>query len=129
MEKLFLQMTSRDAVTYVYKKTICELNKTFVNSEIPHSSNTTEKINIIDEHLILYKTIAIKILNSGSEISVLESFIEQIKNGVIMNDIKTFNTEIDNLFYTIDDLTTFIDTITLLIIKNSDKVDSYVSLM
>jgi hypothetical protein len=81
--------------------------------------------NIIDEHLILYKTITIKILNSGFEISVLESFIEQIKNFVVVNDIKTFNTEIDSLFYAIDDLTTFIDTITLLIIKNADKVDSY----
>ncbi len=129
MEKLFLQMTSRDAVTYVYKKTICELNKTFVNSEIPHSSNTTEKINIIDEHLILYKTITIKILNSGFEICVLESFVEQIKNCVVVNDIKTFNTEIDSLFYAIDDLTTFIDTITLLIIKNAGKIDSYLSLM
>ena len=109
MEKLFLQMTSRDAVTYVYKKTICEINKTFVNSTITPTATTLEKINIIDEHLNLYKTITIKILNSGSAISVFETFIEQIKNEVVVNDIKPFNTEIDNLFYTIDDVSTFID--------------------
>lgn len=109
MEKLFLQMTSRDAVTYVYKKTICEINKTFVNSSTTPSAATIEKINIIDEHLNLYKTITIKILNSGSDISLLESFIEQIKNEVVVNDIKIFNTEIDNLFYTIDEIQTFID--------------------
>lgn len=109
MEKLFLQMTSRDAVTYVYKKTICEINKTFVNSSTTPSAATIEKINTIDEHLNLYKTITIKILNSGNSISVFESFTEQIKNGIVVNDIKTFNVEIDNLFYTIDDIPTFID--------------------
>lgn len=124
MEKLFLQMTSRDAVTYVYKKTICEINKTFVNSEITPSASTLEKINIIDEHLNLYKTITIKNLNSGSEISVLESFVEKIKNEVVVNDIRSFNTEIDNLFYTIDDIKTFIDIITPLIIQNANKLNS-----
>ena len=109
MEKLFLQMTSRDSVTYVYKKTICEINKMFVNSTIAPSANTFEKINIIDEHIDLYKTITIKILNSGSDISVLETFVEQIKNEVVVDDIKTFNGEIDILFYTIDDIPTFID--------------------
>ena len=109
MEKLFLQMTSRDAVTYVYKKTICEINKTFVNSTITPSASTLEKINMIDEHLNLYKTITIKILNSGSPISVFETFTEEIKSEVVVNDIKTFNVEIDNLFYTIDDIPTFID--------------------
>ena len=117
-------MTSRDAVTYVYKKTICEINKTFVNSEITPSASTLEKINIIDEHLNLYKTITIKNLNSGSEISVLESFVEKIKNEVVVNDIKSFNTEIDNLFYTIDDIKTFIDIITPLIIQNANKLNS-----
>ena len=109
MEKLFLQMTSRDAVTYVYNKTICEINKNFVNSSSTPSTATIEKINNIDQHLELYKTITIKILNSGSPISVFETFVEHIKNEVIVNDIKTFNTEIDNLFYTIDDIPTFID--------------------
>ena len=74
-----------------------------------HSASTAEKINIIDEHLNLYKTITIKILNSGSEISVLEMFIEKIKNQIVVNDVETFNTEIDNLFYTIDDIPTFIE--------------------
>uniref|UniRef100_A0A6C0E4F2 Uncharacterized protein n=1 Tax=viral metagenome TaxID=1070528 RepID=A0A6C0E4F2_9ZZZZ len=109
MEKLFLQMTSRDAVTYVYKKTIYEINKTFVNSNIINSVSTLEKINIIDEHINLYKTIIIKILNGGSPISVFETFFEHIKNSIIVNDIKTFNIEIENLFYTIEDIPTFID--------------------
>ena len=113
IERLFLQMTSRDAVIYVYKKTICEINKTFVNSNITPSATTIEKINIINEHLNLYKTITIKFLKSDSSISILETFIEQIKNLVVENDIKTFNNEIDNLFNTIDDFPTFIDLLKL----------------
>jgi hypothetical protein len=109
MEKLFLQMTSRDAVTYVYKKTIYEINKTFVNSNIINSVSTLEKINIIDDHINLYKTIIIKILNGGSPISVFETFFEHIKNSIIVNDIKTFNIEIENLFYTIEDIPTFME--------------------
>ena len=44
MERLFLQMTSRDAVIYVYKKTICEINKNFMNPNITSSATTIEKI-------------------------------------------------------------------------------------
>lgn len=112
MEKLFLKMTSSDAVIYVYKKTICEINKTFVNSTIT-SSATIGKINIIDEHLNLYKTITTKFLNSNADIHILESFFEQIKKRVIVNEIKSFNTEIDILFYITDDIVIFFDLIKL----------------
>jgi hypothetical protein len=111
MERLFLQMTSRDAVTYVYKKTICEINKTFVNSNITLSPHTNEQINIINEHLNLYKNITIKFLKGDYPISTLETFFEQIKNIIIVNDIKSFNNNIDNLFYTIDDFPTFMELI------------------
>lgn len=109
MERLFLRMTSRDAVTYVYKKTIGEINKTFVNSNITLSAHTNEQINIINEHLNLYKNITIKFLKGDYPISSLETFFKQIKNVIIVNDIKSFNNDVDSLFYTIDDYPTFME--------------------
>ena len=109
MERLFLQMTSRDAVIYVYKKTICEINKNFMNPNITSSATTIEKINIINEHLNLYKIITIKFLKGDYPISTLEAFFEHIKNSIIVDDIKSFNYNIDSLFDTIDDFHTFID--------------------
>lgn len=109
MERLFLQMTSRDAVIYVYKKTICEINKNFVNTNITNSPDTIEKNNIIDQHLNLYKTITIKFLKGDYPINTLETFFDHIKNIIVVNDIKSFNNEVDSLFYTIDDFPTFIE--------------------
>jgi hypothetical protein len=112
MEKLFLQMTSRDAVIYVYKKTICDINKTIVKSLEPCSQETLEKINLIDEHVNLYKTIAIKNINTNSKIELFETFISKLKN-IIVKDVKLVNADIDHLFYTIDTSETFFELIKL----------------
>jgi hypothetical protein len=112
MEKLFLQMTSRDAVIYVYKKTICDINKTIVKSLEPCSQESLDKINLIDEHVNLYKTIAIKNINTNSKIEQLETFISKLKN-IIVKDVKLVNADIDHLFYTIDTSETFFELIKL----------------
>ena len=112
MEKLFLQMTSRDAVIYVYKKTICDINKTIVKSLEPCSQETLDKINLIDEHVNLYKTIAIKNINTNSKIEQFETFISKLKN-IVVKDVKLVNADIDHLFYTIDTSETFFELIKL----------------
>jgi len=112
MEKLFLQMTSRDAVIYVYKKTICDINKTIVKSLEPCSQETLEKINLIDEHVNLYKTIAIKNINTNSKIELFETFVSKLKN-LVVKDVKLVNADIDHLFYTIDTSETFFELIKL----------------
>lgn len=112
MEKLFLQMTSRDAVIYVYKKTICDINKTIVKSLEPCSQETLDKINLIDEHVNLYKTIAIKNINTNSKIELFETFISKLKN-IVVKDVKLVNADIDHLFYTIDTSETFFELIKL----------------
>jgi len=112
MEKLFLQMTSRDAVIYVYKKTICDINKTIVKSLEPCSQETLDKINIIDEHVNLYKTIAIKNITTNSKIELFETFISKLKN-IVVKDVKLVNADIDHLFYTIDTSETFFELIKL----------------
>lgn len=112
MEKLFLQMTSRDAVIYVYKKTICDINKTIVKSLEPCSQETLDKINLIDEHVNLYKTIAIKNINTNSNIEQFETFISKLKN-IVVKDVNLVNADIDHLFYTIDTSETFFELIKL----------------
>ena len=45
-EKIFLQLTSRDATTYVYKKTIFEITNDLKEKNENHSIITKEKINL-----------------------------------------------------------------------------------
>ena len=54
-DKVFLQLTSRDATTYVYKKTMFELNPTFKKTDenAAEFSNTLETINT---YIKIYQT-------------------------------------------------------------------------
>jgi hypothetical protein len=48
-EKMFLQLTSRDASTYVYKKTIFEINNEFKKMNDDMSDTTREKFEVINK--------------------------------------------------------------------------------
>ena len=56
-EKMILQLTSRDATTYVYKKTIFELNNDIRKNNEYISDYTRLKLDIINSYIDLYKTL------------------------------------------------------------------------
>ena len=60
-EKMFLQLSSRDATLYVYKKTIFE-----INNECKNTNETSKLINdqiaIINSYMNIYKTLVYKII-------------------------------------------------------------------
>ena len=109
-EKMFLQLSSRDATLYVYKKTIFEINNECKNT-IESSKLINEQIAIINSYINIYKTMVYKIIqsdrnniNNNLYIETFEKICKKInktnlnnENVVLLNDI------IDKFYFIIDD--------------------------
>lgn len=130
-EKLFLQLSSRDAATYVYKKTLFDLN----NNVLKHkcSNETKLKFDTIGELIKIQKTILLNVLHGGKalvKVDAVEEF-EELTNKI--NSL-TFDLEqiiqltriIDILYYKTD--TMFMDLVTQLINKLFNYPEILISL-
>ena len=53
-EKMFLQLSSRDAATYVYKKTIFEINNECKKNIVAMSEETKHKLDLISIYINIY---------------------------------------------------------------------------
>ena len=96
-EKMFLQLTSRDATTYVYKKTIFEINNNYKTLlyKIIQSENTNENTNKNISYIDLFERICEKINKT--------KFNKE--NIVMLNDI------IDKFYFDIIDINYFYEVI------------------
>jgi hypothetical protein len=65
-EKTFLQLTSRDATTYVYKKTVFDINKEFKKQNELITDELNQKMNIINSYINLYQTYLLKTIKTDS---------------------------------------------------------------
>jgi hypothetical protein len=117
-EKMFLQLTSRDATTYVYKKTIFEINNEWKkNINETHSQETDNKMVIIENYMNMYKTFIYKIINSDFKesnvnIEVFEKVCKKInKTHLNKENIELLNNIFDKLFFIIDDTDYFFQAI------------------
>lgn len=64
IQNTFLQLTSRDAVIYVYKKTIFEINNEYRKNVIsPTNIDENDKYKIFDKYVKIYKSISSKMIN------------------------------------------------------------------
>jgi hypothetical protein len=64
-EKMFLQLSSRDAMIYVYKKTLFELNQDFVKKIEECSQQTKEKFNMITTQISINKMLMTFIITTN----------------------------------------------------------------
>ena len=119
-EKMFLQLSSRDATTYVYKKTIFEINgECKKNVDLNSNINTiNEQLSIINNYINIYKTLVYKIIqncNLTSKQNNMEFFEKICKkiNKTNLNDenIVLLDNIIDKLYFAISDVDYFFDTI------------------
>lgn len=129
-DKMFLQLTSRDAVTYVYKKTIFEIANEFKKQNYLNDITKTN-INIIDSYVKIYKLLLQKIIinlnshksqehNLHSLENIYENFNYNLSN---KSRIKEIENVIVKLYETIEESTIFLEIIQQLIkkfIKNQD---------
>jgi len=76
-EKLFLQLSSRDAATYVYKKTLFDLN----NTKTECSDETKLKFDTIGELIKIQKTILLNVLHGGCAPSLCCAMRDPPPNG------------------------------------------------
>ena len=135
-EKTFLQLTSRDATTYVYKKTIFEINneiKKNIESQTKFSE-TNDKIQIINLYINIYKTMLYKIINSENLISnftyidVLNDIFHKLNKIKLKKDnIILINNIFDRFYLIINDNEKYFETIQNIIkkIKNLDFLNKY----
>ena len=61
---MFLQLSSRDATTYVYKKTIYEISTEFKKNSDQVSEKTKVKLDIVNSYMEINKTIILKLINN-----------------------------------------------------------------
>jgi len=130
-EKMFLQLTSRDATTYVYKKTIFEINPEIKKNNEEVSDYTRLKLDIINIYIDLYKTLLFKIINhdftSIKNLENIELIYKKLNSLTNKSKLKHLNEIIEHLFYRIDNSEYFFDVCVLLVkkfIKNQEVINN-----
>lgn len=116
VEKLFLQLSSRDAMIYVYKKTIFELNHDFIK-DIDESSNN--KFDLIIQRIAISKKMFYFIITTNEP---REPYIKQFTvinsglNRILLTKptLHAVESVIDILYTKIEDISVFYTTVDLL---------------
>jgi hypothetical protein len=126
-EKMFLQLSSRDATLYVYKKTIYEINGEIKkNTHVQFDSNANGFLDILNTYMNIYKTFIYKIIQSDNinksnyinksnlnkNIEIFEKICKKInKTNLNKETIVLLNTIIDTFYFKITDVDYFFDVI------------------
>jgi hypothetical protein len=130
-EKMFLQLTSRDASTYVYKKTIFEINNELKKNNEEVSDYTRLKIDIINVYIDIYKTLLLKIINDDftnvKNLENIELIYKKLNGLTNKTNLKHINQIIELLYNRIENSEYFFDVCVLLvkkIIKNQEQINT-----
>ena len=123
-EKMFLQLSSRDASTYVYKKTIFDINSELRKSNEEISDYTKLKLTVINCYIELYKTLLLKLINddftNNVNLILLEELYKKLNNLSNKSVIHDLNNIIGKLFY-IKQKANELYEISILLIKKINK--------
>lgn len=130
-EKMFLQLSSRDATTYVYKKTIFEISPDVIKNNEEVSDYTRVKLDIINIYIDLYKTLLFKIINDDftniTSLEKIELIYKKLNGLTDKSKLKNLNEIIELLFYRIENCDYFFDVCLFLIkkfIKNQQQINN-----
>jgi hypothetical protein len=142
-DKLFLQLTPRDASLYVYKKTIFEVDdeikKIIGSKEKDKIFDYKDKNELVKNYINIIQTYIIKIVQTNyiekQNIQIITIIIEKLKKINSPAMLNQLNNIIDKSFHKIENTNLFIDFNDMLIqlcIKNptilnkiQDKLNSY----
>ena len=130
-EKMFLQLSSRDATTYVYKKTIFEMSFELKKCNEDISDYTSVKLDIINIYIDLYKKLLLKIINDDfmnlKNLEKIETIYKKLNSLCNKSKIKNLNQIIEKLYYHIESSDYFFDVSILVIkkfIKNQEVINT-----
>lgn len=126
-EKMFLQLSSRDATTYVYKKTIYDINNEFKKNNEVISEYTRVKLDIINYYIEINKTIILKLINDEftnlEKQNITEKILKKINTLNDKSKFKFLNEVIEKLYYKLDDINYFFEVCNILLKKISKNED------
>ena len=118
-EKMFLQLTSRDATTYVYKKTVFDISNELkkINEEVTEEFKL--KMNIIKSYINLYQTYLVKIIQTKNidtnNITYLVKIVEKLNNFTNKSKINILENIVEKLYNKIENIELFFEINNLLI--------------
>jgi hypothetical protein len=135
-EKMFLQLSSRDATMYVYKKTIYEISNEFKKNSDQVSEKTKVKLDIVNSYMEINKTIILKLINNEftnvEKQNTTENILNNINNSNNSNNInhnsniKKLNNIIETLYFkTIND--TYFFEVCEMLFKKISKNEEYLT--
>ena len=127
-EKTFLQLTSRDACTYVYKKTVFDINNEFKKQNELINNEFKEKMDIIKSYVNLYQTYLLKTiksenLNNIKDLEYVKKIYDKLNNLNNKSEIVVLENITEKLFYKIEDSNKFYELCSLIVkkfVKNQD---------
>jgi hypothetical protein len=107
-EKSFLQLTSRDATNYVYKKSIYEIHQ---DLKKPNEENYKKKYDAINSYIKIFQMYLLKIINVDNptlsnkyinNVQLLCNKINSCSNKININDIERITEKMYNKINNID---------------------------
>jgi len=133
-DKMFLQLTSRDASTYVYKKTIFEINNELKKQNENNTTSFREKMDNINSYISLYQSYILKIIQSekitNEDIDIFLKICEKLNKATNKIKIHKLDTIIDKLYHKIENKNIFFEINNILIkqfLKNQEILEKYES--
>ena len=130
-DKMFLQLTTRDATTYVYKKTIFDINNEFKKANENTTIEFREKIDIIQSYIKLYQTYLLKIIQTSNHANIIRNIEHLVKlsdkltNYTKKQKISYLESLTEKLYYKIEDIQEFFEINHLIVkhfLKNPDVI-------
>jgi hypothetical protein len=136
-EKMFLQLTSRDATTYVYKKTVFEINNEIKKTIENQNEETNKSLREIKLCIDIYKIYLQKTINEenienfSNNIELIDKIFDKLNLFCFINfnqtpNLNTYHLELletitRNLHYNITDVCKFYE-VNYLILKKTIKI-------
>jgi len=129
-DKIFLELTTRDATTYVYKKTIFDINNEFKKKNENNTKEFREKIEIVCNYIKLFQTYILKIIQiENIEIYKIHHIVNLTDKLVLLKNkskISILENITEELYYKIENIDTFFEINHLIVkhfLKNTEILD------
>jgi hypothetical protein len=128
-EKTFLQLTSRDATTYVYKKTVFDINNEFKKKNELITEDFKSNMDIVKSYVNLYQTYLLKTINTDKQnmknTDYIVKLFDKLNKLNAKSDIIILENITEKLFYKIEDTNNFYELCSLIVKKFTKKSSQF----
>jgi hypothetical protein len=129
-DKMFLQLTTRDATMYVYKKTIFDINNELKRKNENITPEFREKIELVGSYINLFQTYLLKMIDVDTiEIEKINHIVDLTDKLILLkkkSKISILQNITEELYYKIDNIDMFFQVSHLIVkkfLKNPDSLE------